>query len=72
MTDKHQQMFGVSDINQWWYSNTAHLFIADTPHERKMMVMGMLSDVQEMIERGLHEDARQTLNRAKWVVREKI
>jgi hypothetical protein len=32
----------------------------------------MLSDVQEMIERGMNEEARLTLNRAKWLAREHL
>ena len=33
-----------------------------------MYAMSMMSDAQEEIARGLDEDARQTLNRAKWIV----
>ena len=34
----------------------------------KMLVMSQLSDAQEEIALGLHEQARQTINRAKWIV----
>lgn len=33
-----------------------------------MLVMGMMSDAQEEISRGMTETARQTLNRAKYVL----
>ena len=33
-----------------------------------MYAMSLMSDAQEEIRRGLDEDARQTLNRAKWIV----
>jgi len=33
-----------------------------------MYAMSMMSDAQEEILRGLDEDARQTLNRAKWIL----
>ena len=33
-----------------------------------MYAMSLMSDAQEEITRGLEEDARQTLNRAKWIV----
>ena len=33
-----------------------------------MYAMSLMSDAQEEIARGLDEDARQTLNRAKWIV----
>lgn len=34
----------------------------------EMLVMGMMSDAQEEISRGMTEVARQTLNRAKYVL----
>jgi hypothetical protein len=33
-----------------------------------MIAMSMLSDAQEEIERNMNEQARQTINRAKWVI----
>lgn len=39
---------------------------------QKMLVMSILSDVQEMVERGMNEEARACLNQAKWVIREKL
>jgi len=33
-----------------------------------MMAMSLMSDAQEEIERDMNEDARQTLNRAKWIL----
>jgi hypothetical protein len=33
-----------------------------------MMAMSLMSDAQEEIVRELDEDARQTLNRAKWIL----
>jgi len=34
-----------------------------------MIAMSMLSDVQEQLDRRLNEEARQTINCAKWVIR---
>lgn len=64
-------MFGVDDIDHW-YSFQERLYDLNTSEERKMNVMGMLSDVQEMISRGNYVDANHTLNRAKWMIRNKI
>ena len=33
-----------------------------------MVAMSMLSDAQEEVARGMQEHARQTINRAKWVI----
>jgi len=67
MKSKMLAMYGVEAIGQWhdeaseWYNG-----------DDKMLAMSMLSDVQEMIERGLDEEARLTLNRAKWLIREHL
>lgn len=37
-----------------------------------MYAMSVLSDAQEMIERGMNEQARQAINRAKYVISEKL
>lgn len=34
----------------------------------QMIATSILSDVQEEIERGLNEQARQDINRAKWII----
>lgn len=72
MNDKNKQMYGVPDIEAWWSTNIAFMFDVNDKQEQAMMVMSMLSDVQEMIERDMDEEARQTLNRAKWTIREKL
>lgn len=37
-----------------------------------MLLLCMMSDAQEMVARGMSEDARQLLNRCKWVVTNKV
>lgn len=69
--DQSMVTFGVKNINQW-YSVYEEIYALNTPEDRKMTVMGMLSDVQEMIERGNYVDANHTLNRAKWMISKKI
>lgn len=60
-------MYGVESIDQW-YDNS----IEWVNHDNKMLLASMLSDVQEMNERGMVEEARVTLNRAKWLVAEHL
>jgi hypothetical protein len=62
-----QEMYGVEAIGKWYDMNNELAFGDD-----KMLLASMLSDVQEMIERGMKEEARQTLNRAKWLIREHL
>lgn len=45
-------------------------FMENALGHKAMIVMGMMSDAQEQIRLGHAEDARQTLNRAKWIVSE--
>lgn len=59
------EMYGVEAIGKW---HDSQLVFGDD----KMLLASMLSDVQEMIERGMNEEARQTLNRAKWLIREHL
>ena len=59
-------MYGVEAIGKWHDDNTEWF------DDDKMLLMSMLSDVQEMIERGMNEEARLTLNRAKWLIREHL
>ena len=61
------QMYGVEAIGKWYDMNSELTFGDD-----KMLLASMLSDVQEMIERDMKEEARQTLNRAKWLIREHL
>lgn len=61
------QMYGVEAIGKWHDMNSELTFGDD-----KMLLASMLSDVQEMIERDMKEEARQTLNRAKWLIREHL
>lgn len=62
-----QEMYGVDAIGKWHDTNKELSFGDD-----KMLLTSMLSDVQEMIQFGMNEEARQTLNRAKWLIREHL
>jgi len=68
----NQRIFGVDCIDEWWAMNSEFFINQNDLRDKKMLLMGILSDVQEMIERGLNDDARQTLNRAKWAIRTKL
>lgn len=57
------QMYGVPFIGEWYDERV---------EDAKSHVMSMLSDAQELMVRGYNEEARQTLNRAKWIVSNKL
>ena len=60
---RNELMFGVKDIRSW------SMMALDASEGNAMsMVRSMLSDVQEMIEMDLKEDARQALNRTKFLL----
>ena len=60
---RNELMFGVKDIRSW------SMMALDASEGNAMsMIRSMLSDVQEMIEMDLKEDARQALNRTKFLL----
>lgn len=69
-TEESIKRFGVADINKWWDDNVAPHLI--DKREIVMFVMGMASDAQVEIEYNMHEQARRTLNRQKWVIAHKL
>ena len=74
VTQRMMEMFGVPSIGEWYDEQFLYPEDKDSPFVggHKLMVMSMMSDVQEMIDRSLVDEARQTLNRAKWVVSNKL
>jgi hypothetical protein len=71
VTQRMTEMFGVPAIDEWY--DEQFLYPEDKDlRGNKILVKSMMSDVQEMIVRGLHEEARHTLNRAKWVLSNKV
>ena len=68
----NHRMFGVDSMDEWWSANTTFFLNEEDVRDKKMLLMSMLSDVQEMVNRGLEEEARQTLNRAKWMISRKM
>jgi hypothetical protein len=64
--EQSKQMYGVEDMEVWFE------YQMKWSMEVKMLVMGMLSDTQELVLRGMDEEARTLLNQAKWVVRTKL
>jgi hypothetical protein len=74
VTQRMTEMFGVPSIGEWYDEQFLYPEDKDSPFVggNKLLVMSMMSDVQEMIDRGLHEEARHTLNRAKWVLSNKV
>jgi hypothetical protein len=74
VTQRMMEMFGVPSIGEWYDEQFLYPEDKDSPFAggNKLLVMSMMSDVQEMIDRSLMDEARQTLNRAKWVVSNKL
>lgn len=62
VTQRMMEMFGVPSIGEWY----------DAGKCNKLLVMSMMSDVQEMIDRSMMDEARHTLNRAKWIISNKL
>lgn len=64
-TDNEVKMFGCSiDIMREWIGRSITYKVAG----RDMFVASILSDAQELISMGATEQARQLINRAKWVL----
>lgn len=65
--EPHRKMFGVlvSDLDTLIQHRSKH----STP---ATICMSMLSDVQEMVERDMKEEARQTLNCVKYILSEYV
>ena len=74
VTQRMNEMFGVPSIGEWYDEQFLYPEDKDSPFVggTKLLVMSMMSDVQEMIDRSLMDEARHTLNRAKWVVSNKL
>ena len=67
VTQRMMEMFGVPSIGEWYDEQFLYPVGGN-----KMLVMSMMSDVQEMIDRSLVDEARHTLNRAKWIISNKL
>ena len=74
VTQRMMEMFGVPSIGEWYDEQFLYPEDKDSPFAggNKLLVMSMMSDVQEMIDRSLVDEARQTLNRAKWIISNKL
>ena len=74
VTQRMMELYGVPSIGEWYSEQFLYPEDKDSPFVggHKLLVMSMMSDVQEMIDRSLMDEARQTLNRAKWVVSNKL
>jgi len=66
------KMFGTADIEQWFKDSLAHMMPLPDNQSVKMMVISILSDVQEEIAMGLHERARQNINIVKWIIMSRL
>ncbi len=66
-TDYKQKMYGC-DINQ--FKESLEESISFQFSGPAMCVASLMSDAQEEMANGMTEAARQTLNRAKWVISE--
>ena len=63
--EKNLKMFGVDNIRQW-----ADMAMDASEGDAMGMIRSMLSDVQEMIERDMKEEARLQINRVKYLLKE--
>ena len=74
VTQRTTEMFGVPSISEWYDEQFLYPEDKDSPFVggNKLLVMSMLSDVQEMIDRSLMDEARHTLNKAKWILSNKL
>jgi hypothetical protein len=68
--DRERAMFGctLADLNAFvakYVGGDANLFA-----DRKAAALSLLSDAQEEMAMGLTDRARQTINRAKWLINE--
>ena len=74
VTQRMMEMFGVPSIGEWYDEQFLYPEDKDSPFAggNKLLVMSMMSDVQEMIDRSLVDEARHTLNRAKWIISNKL
>lgn len=63
--EKNLKMFGVDNIRQW-----ADMAMDASEGDAMGMIREMLSDVQEMIERDMKEEARLQINRVKYLLKE--
>ena len=74
VTQRMMEMFGVPSIGEWYDEQFLYPEDKDSPFAggNKLLVMSMMSDVQEMIDRSMMDEARHTLNRAKWIISNKL
>ena len=74
VTQRMMEMYGVPSIGKWYDEQFLYPEDKDSPFVggHKLLVMSMMSDVQEMIDRSLMDEARHTLNRAKWIISNKL
>jgi hypothetical protein len=70
LEQRQLDMYGVRDIENWRATILKQNGIFQ--HSIPFLAISMLSDVQELVERGRAEDARQDLNRVKYLLRTQL
>ena len=68
---KSNSMFGVPSMSQWFHDGF-HGLEEITPSAVQIMAISQLSDAQEEMSMGMYQAARQSINRAKWIIMEKL
>ena len=68
MSAENREMFGVSNMNE--FNKCVEMSITYKIPGIGMVIMSLMSDAQEEMAHGCTEEARQTLNRAKWLIAE--
>lgn len=58
-------MFGVADVNSWFKTASANNTVSD-------LIIGLSSDAQACLEKGLDTRANWILNRIKWLAANKL
>lgn len=74
VTQRMMELYGVPSIGEWYDEQFLFPEDKDSPFIAgdRLLIASMLSDVQEMIAMSLDDEARQVLNRAKWVISNKL
>lgn len=72
--ERYQLIFGMKpdEMNEYLEMNLRACFQPTVEKTRTWLMTCMLSDVQEMIERDYKEEARQLINRVKYLARAEI
>ena len=70
-SDLYLRTYGVKDMHAW-YDLMWELYHLNTADDHKTLVTNMLTDAKENISNGHYVDANYMINRATWLVNNKL